>query len=129
LRIGLILPNGPELAMALLVTAHYCTAVPLNANAPRSEWEVDLEQCGADLVVGMFYEAPQSQQQGNVSTFQQQEWSSFRLVHDVANKLCIPYWGTLTQLLEQMMLESREKLRSRLKTILYKYIWMTSLTR
>jgi acyl-CoA synthetase (AMP-forming)/AMP-acid ligase II len=95
LRIGLILPNGPELAMALLVTAHYCTAVPLNANAPSSEWEVDLAQCGADLVVGMFYEAPQSQQQGNVSTFQQQDWSSFRSVHDVANKLCIPYCGLI----------------------------------
>jgi AMP-binding enzyme len=101
LRIALILPNGPELAVALVVTAQYATAVPLNANAPATEWTADLLQCGADLVIGMSYEnTTRSTETSTTSTststnHQQQDWSAFRSVHQVADQLGIPYCGLI----------------------------------
>lgn len=51
-RVALVLPNGPELALALVAVAQWATAVPLNANGAVSELEADLQRCGARLVLG-----------------------------------------------------------------------------
>lgn len=51
-RIALVLPNGPELALALVAVANWATAVPLNANGAASELKADLLRCGACLVIG-----------------------------------------------------------------------------
>ena len=52
-RIALVLPNGPELALAILATCHWATCVPLSASGAAGELEADLRACGADLVVGI----------------------------------------------------------------------------
>jgi hypothetical protein len=91
MRIALILPNGPELAVAIVVTAQYGTAIPLNANAPRTEWMADLQQCGADLVIGLSYNETTT---GGEHTHHPSDGSSaFRSVHEVANQLGLPYCG------------------------------------
>jgi acyl-CoA synthetase (AMP-forming)/AMP-acid ligase II/acyl carrier protein len=53
-RIALILPNGPELALAIFATAQWASCVPLSANGAASELEADLARCGADLVIGPY---------------------------------------------------------------------------
>ena len=53
-RIALVLPNGPELALAILATSHWASCVPLSANGAISELEADLLRCGATLVIGPY---------------------------------------------------------------------------
>jgi acyl-CoA synthetase (AMP-forming)/AMP-acid ligase II/acyl carrier protein len=53
-RIALVLPNGPELALAIFATAHWASCVPLSANGAISELEADLLRCGATLVIGPY---------------------------------------------------------------------------
>jgi len=52
-RIALVLPNGPELALAILSTVHWASCVPLNAFGSHTELAADLTACGADLVIGL----------------------------------------------------------------------------
>lgn len=52
-RIGLVLPNGPELALALLGLAQWASCVPLNANGAHSELKKDLQAAKVSMVVGM----------------------------------------------------------------------------
>ena len=60
-RIALVLPNGPELALAIFATAQWASCVPLSANGAISELEADLLQCGANLVIGpMTMTSPQA---------------------------------------------------------------------
>jgi acyl-coenzyme A synthetase/AMP-(fatty) acid ligase len=51
-RIALVLPNGPELALAILAISNWSCCVPLNASGAKSELEADLRACGANLVIG-----------------------------------------------------------------------------
>ena len=53
-RVALVLPNGPELALAILAVANWACCVPLNANGAKSELEADLQRCGADVVIGPY---------------------------------------------------------------------------
>ena len=53
-RIALVLPNGPELALAIFATCHWASCVPLSANGAVSELESDLLRCGASLVIGPY---------------------------------------------------------------------------
>ncbi len=52
-RIALVLPNGPELALALLGLAQWASCVPLNANGALSELKKDLQAAKVSMVVGM----------------------------------------------------------------------------
>jgi acyl-CoA synthetase (AMP-forming)/AMP-acid ligase II/acetyltransferase-like isoleucine patch superfamily enzyme len=52
-RIALVLPNGPELALALLGLAHWASCVPLNANGALSELKKDLQAAEVSMVVGI----------------------------------------------------------------------------
>ena len=52
-RIALVLPNGPELALAILAIAHWASCVPLNANGALSELKKDLQACSAKMIIGM----------------------------------------------------------------------------
>jgi acyl-CoA synthetase (AMP-forming)/AMP-acid ligase II len=103
-RIALILPNGSELALAILATAHWASCVPLSANGSITELEADLARCGAQLVIGP-YSGPmvassasteqQSQQQHQQFRVKDhdRDWSKFRSIEDCANKLNIPLCG------------------------------------
>lgn len=51
-RIALVLPNGPELALAILSLAHWASCVPLNANGASSELKKDLQAAKVAMVVG-----------------------------------------------------------------------------
>lgn len=52
-RIALVLPNGPELALAILGVAQWASCLPLNANGARSELTKDLRLANASVVVGI----------------------------------------------------------------------------
>ncbi len=52
-RIAVVLPNGPELALAILVTSTWASCVPLNAFGAEQELEADLFTSGADLIIGL----------------------------------------------------------------------------
>jgi acyl-CoA synthetase (AMP-forming)/AMP-acid ligase II/acetyltransferase-like isoleucine patch superfamily enzyme len=52
-RIALVLPNGPELALAILGVAHWASCLPLNANGAPSELKKDLKLAKASIVVGI----------------------------------------------------------------------------
>ena len=53
-RIAVILPNGPELALAILAVSQWASCVPLNASAAKAELASDVRLCGADLVLGPY---------------------------------------------------------------------------
>ncbi|CAB9519639.1 7a-methyl-1,5-dioxo-octahydro-1H-inden-4-yl [Seminavis robusta] len=52
-RVALVLPNGPELAVAILAVSNWASCVPLNANGAHDELESDLKACAARLVIGV----------------------------------------------------------------------------
>jgi acyl-CoA synthetase (AMP-forming)/AMP-acid ligase II/acetyltransferase-like isoleucine patch superfamily enzyme len=73
-RIALVLPNGPELALAILAVAHWASCVPLNANGAVSELKKDLQACSAKMIIGMG--TPDS-----------------AAIQDMARALNIPFYG------------------------------------
>jgi acyl-CoA synthetase (AMP-forming)/AMP-acid ligase II/serine acetyltransferase len=52
-RIALVLPNGPELALAILAVSNWASCVPLNAYGATIELQKDLQMSGASMVIGM----------------------------------------------------------------------------
>ena len=78
-RIALVLPNGPELALAILATSHYACAVPLSASSPCEELCADLQRCGADVVIAL-HDAD--------------------MIRNVANQLRIPFVALISSLTE-----------------------------
>jgi acyl-coenzyme A synthetase/AMP-(fatty) acid ligase len=53
-RVAVILPNGPELALAILCVANWASCVPLNATSSKQELLSDLRQCRADVILGPY---------------------------------------------------------------------------
>ena len=51
--VAVILPNGPKLALALLVVSMYFSCVPLNALSAIQELEADLLKAAVDHVIGL----------------------------------------------------------------------------
>jgi acyl-CoA synthetase (AMP-forming)/AMP-acid ligase II/acetyltransferase-like isoleucine patch superfamily enzyme len=100
-RIALILPNGPELALAIVATAQWASCVPLSANGAHSELEADLLRCGADLVIGPYsgpltqHEAPKTDKRFNVMESAENNWDVFQHVEESAKKLGIPFVGLM----------------------------------
>jgi acyl-CoA synthetase (AMP-forming)/AMP-acid ligase II/acetyltransferase-like isoleucine patch superfamily enzyme len=101
-RIALVLPNGPELALAILAIANWASCVPLNALGAKSELEADLQRCGADLVIGpstiKFDLEPQKKRKPNPfhvlpDKGPPQEFLAFDHVEECANRLGIPFIG------------------------------------
>ena len=52
-RIALVLPNGPELGLAILGIAQWASCLPLNANGASSELKKDLQAARASMVIAM----------------------------------------------------------------------------
>lgn len=52
-RIAVVLPNGPELALALVAVGTWACGVPLNAHGAVKELALDLEAAACDLVIGL----------------------------------------------------------------------------
>jgi acyl-CoA synthetase (AMP-forming)/AMP-acid ligase II len=50
-RVALVLPNGPELACALLAVSQWCTAVPLSAASPIDELRADVVRAAVHVIV------------------------------------------------------------------------------
>jgi acyl-CoA synthetase (AMP-forming)/AMP-acid ligase II/carbonic anhydrase/acetyltransferase-like protein (isoleucine patch superfamily) len=73
-RIALVLPNGPELALAILGVAHWASCLPLNANGAPSELKKDLKLAQASVIVGM-------------------AGDEFSAIQDMAQELRIPFCG------------------------------------
>jgi len=57
-RVALVLPNGPELALAILAVSQWTACVPLSATGAPQELAADLQRCGANLVIGPYSEGP-----------------------------------------------------------------------
>jgi acyl-coenzyme A synthetase/AMP-(fatty) acid ligase len=75
-RIAVVLPNGPELALAILCVAQWACCVPLSATGAIPELRADLQRCSADVVIGLFDPA-------------------HRPIQDCANALNIPFIGLI----------------------------------
>jgi acyl-CoA synthetase (AMP-forming)/AMP-acid ligase II len=73
-RIAVVLPNGPELALAILAVSCWACCVPLNAFGATAELEADLQLAGVHLVISL---------------------SSDMSVHHLAEKVGIPCWGLI----------------------------------
>lgn len=70
-RVALVLPNGPELALAILAVAQWTGCVPLSATGAISELQADLARCGPDLIIGPYSNGPlpiKQQQQQQTTT-------------------------------------------------------------
>lgn len=76
-RIAVVLPNGPELALAILAVSCWAVCVPLNAFGARAELESDLQLASIDLVIGLH---PDHSADGTA-------------IQDLAVKVGIPCWG------------------------------------
>lgn len=104
-RVAVVLPNGPELALALLATAHWASCVPLSANGAASELEADILRCGADLIIGP-YCGPVTKSStrdaaatADAARFKvldnDQNWTVFTSIEESAKRLGVPYCGLL----------------------------------
>jgi acyl-coenzyme A synthetase/AMP-(fatty) acid ligase len=98
-RIALVLPNGPELALAIMATAHWSCCVPLSANGAVSELEADLARAGVNLVIGPYSsllaeEKPhQTSPRFQVTSASDRDFSAFRSIEESAGRLKIPFVG------------------------------------
>ena len=99
-RIALVLPNGPELALAIVATSQWASCVPLSANGALSELEADLLRCGANLVIGPYSGTlSPAHLRGTVDdrycvmSSNDKDWSAFRSIEEAASKLRIPFVG------------------------------------
>lgn len=52
-RCAVVLPNGPELALAILLISTFATCVPLNAFGAPVELEADCQAAACDVVIGL----------------------------------------------------------------------------
>jgi acyl-CoA synthetase (AMP-forming)/AMP-acid ligase II/carbonic anhydrase/acetyltransferase-like protein (isoleucine patch superfamily) len=106
-RIALVLPNGPELALAILAIANWASCVPLNANGAKSELEADLQRCGADVVIGPYAGVIDLVSRGSFDTSKRFQvlpgdgrdavidFMAYDHVEETAKKLGIPFVGLL----------------------------------
>ena len=106
-RIALVLPNGPELALAILAVANWACCVPLNANGAKSELEADLQRCGADLVIGPYAGVIDLENRGDFEADDRFhvvpgdgrdaviDFVAYDHVEEIAKKLNIPFVGLL----------------------------------
>jgi len=113
-RVAVILPNGPELALAILAVSNWAACVPLSATSAPSELAADLQRCGAHLIIGPYSAGPlpQSTDKNNESekdeelkkldvladTFavmgsSSRDWTVHHQVQDTADELNIPFVG------------------------------------
>ena len=123
-RVAVVLPNGSELALAILSICNWASCVPLNANGAMSELEADCLRCRADVILG-----PHTGGSGNVtvtkyqvsSTLQEQgrlfnvlprasegavdAYAGFSHVKELATKLNIPFCGLVPSKLEAGVFE------------------------
>jgi acyl-coenzyme A synthetase/AMP-(fatty) acid ligase/acetyltransferase-like isoleucine patch superfamily enzyme len=97
-RIALVLPNGPELALAIAATLQWASCVPLSANGAASELEADLMRAGVDLIVGPY--AGAMHKEGTIGTDERfhvmdadSDWSVFASIERTAARLGIPFLG------------------------------------
>eukprot|EP00978_Attheya_sp_CCMP212_P021821 scaffold64143_cov68-Attheya_sp.AAC.9 len=101
-RIALILPNGPELALAIVSVAHWASCVPLRANGAISELHADLLRAGVDLVIGP-YAGPTTvhsyKRRTRDSKFHvmdaDHDWTVHQKIQDCATALQIPFLGMI----------------------------------
>jgi acyl-CoA synthetase (AMP-forming)/AMP-acid ligase II len=101
-RIALILPNGPELALAIVSTLQWASCVPLSANGAHHELESDLLLSGVDLIIGP-YSGPVAATTRSATTDDRfnvlpsggkdQDWAVYRSIEETAIKLKIPFVG------------------------------------
>jgi len=109
-RVALVLPNGPELALAILATAQWTGCVPLSATSVCSELEADLARCGPNLIIGPYNYGPlpEKSEQPDVADpalsklgtathvlkgVNTRDWTVHHHVKEIGNKLGIPFVG------------------------------------
>ena len=91
-RVALVLPNGPELAVALLAVTPWAAAVPLSQAAARSELRSDMAAARCQCVIGMAasYNDNRDNQDKRETTHDDEKEDPVRAV---AAELGIPYLG------------------------------------
>jgi len=116
-RVALVLPNGPELALAILAVSQWAAVVPLSATGASQELAADLQRCGADLVIGPYSAGPLpvtseksaidnetdlnhpdplqelAHKYGVMTSTTPRDWTVFRNIQETADSLQIPFCG------------------------------------
>lgn len=80
-RIALVLPNGPELALAILGISHWASCLPLNANGAPSELKKDIKAADTSLIIGI-------------------AGTESRAIQEIAKQLAIPFCGLIPSNIE-----------------------------
>ncbi|GKZ00275.1 hypothetical protein MPSEU_000980400 [Mayamaea pseudoterrestris] len=123
-RVAVILPNGPELALAILTISQWASCVPLNANGALSELEADCKRCRADVILGPCCSTTKSeeamcgtaviQEQARLFNVLQTEgygtidsFAGFCHVQKLANRLDIPFCGLAASKMEAGVFQLR----------------------
>lgn len=99
-RVAVVLPNGPELALALLVVSSYASCVPLNALSAILELEFDWIKANVLHVIGLAAAVDNSNisgsGSGNTNTSNNPTLSHHTVnpaIEQLANRLGIPFTG------------------------------------
>ena len=99
-RIALVLPNGPELGLAIFCTAQWAASVPLSASSTKDELVADLKRSGASLVIGpsnseVKYSSEESEvdKQYLIPSVGKTDWKAFNHVEGAANCAGVPFVG------------------------------------
>jgi acyl-coenzyme A synthetase/AMP-(fatty) acid ligase/acetyltransferase-like isoleucine patch superfamily enzyme len=98
-RVALVLPNGPELALAIVSISHWASCVPLSATSAISELEADISRCGAHIVIGPYSgEIHRESNSGSDDRFRilenhEMDWKHFACIEESARNLDIPFVG------------------------------------
>ena len=98
-RIAVILPNGPELGLAIFSLAQWGASVPLSASSTKDELIADLKRSGASLVIGPYngkvdYDDNEDiDEQYLISSAGNTDWSAFEHVEDAAKEANVPFVG------------------------------------
>ena len=112
-RVALVLPNGPELALAILAVSQWTACVPLSATGAPQELAADLQRCGANLVIGPYSEGPlpgKSEESATTTSTDEdlkdlalkfgvmasntsRDWTVHHHVQETAESLGIPFCG------------------------------------
>jgi acyl-CoA synthetase (AMP-forming)/AMP-acid ligase II/acyl carrier protein len=113
-RVALVLPNGPELAAAIVAVGYWASCVPLTATGASQELEADLQRCKADVVIGPYSRGPvpppvvhTTSGSGEFPALQTntQDWTVFTSIEESATALGIPFIGMVPSPIEVGMFQ------------------------
>ena len=92
-RVAIVLPNGPELALAIFTFSCYCSVVPLNALSAMQELESDFLKASIDHVVGI--DSNVNTYGNNNNSIAMSNTAANPAIEQLCRQLSIPFTGLI----------------------------------